>query len=112
MKLDVYTLVFLRRPAHPPEMSEDELEALQVEHLAFNERMREAGHAVVYGPLAGQRDESFRGISVFRTSVEQTRALVDQDPSVVAGRLEVEVCSWFMRPGALGDRPTAMVEID
>jgi len=112
MKLDAYTVVFLRRPADAPAMGDDELDALQREHLDFNTRMREAGHAVIFGPLSGQRDESLRGISVFRTSVDETRKLAEGDPSVKAGRLVIDVCSWYMQPGTLGDRPAARVELD
>ena len=51
--MDAYTIVLLRRPDNAPVMSEAELEALQREHVAFNTRMREAGHALVSGPFAG-----------------------------------------------------------
>lgn len=112
MRLDAYTVVFLRRPPDAPRMSDAELDALQREHLAFNSRMREAGHALVTGPVSGQPDESFRGISVFRTSVEETRKLMEGDPSVRAGRLVVEVFTWLMPAGTLGDRPAAQIGDD
>src|SRR2546427_13094515 len=88
-------------------MSERELEALQRDHLAFNARMREAGHALVSGPFADQPDESWRGLSIFRTSVEQTRVLVANDPSVRAGRGGGGVFTWLMRAGRRGGRPAA-----
>ena len=112
MRLDTYSVVFLRRPAGAPRMSDEELGALQEEHLAFNARMREAGHAVVTGPVSGQPDESLRGIGVFRTSVEETRKLLEGDPSVRAGRLVVDVFTWLMPAGTLGDRPAAQVDAD
>ena len=91
-------------------MSEGELAALQQEHLAFNARMREAGHAVITGPVSGQPDESLRGISVFRTSEEETRHLVEADPSVRAGRLAVDVFTWLMPAGTLGDHPAGQID--
>ena len=112
MKLDAYTVVLLRRPANPPRMSEEELDALQQEHIAFNTRMREAGHALITGPLRGQPDPNLRGINVFRTSVEETAALMEGDPSVRAGRLEVDVFTWLMPAGLLGDRPAAQIDAD
>ncbi len=112
MKLDAYTVVFLRRPPDAPAMSDDELDALQQRHLAFNARMRDAGHAVITGPLIGQADESLRGISVYRTSVDETRRLAEQDPSVQAGRLTIEVCTWLMPVGLLGDKPASSVVHD
>jgi len=110
VKLDAYTVVFLRRPAGAPRLTEEELDALQREHVAFNARMRETGHALVTGPVSGQPDESLRGISIFRTSVEETRRLMEDDPSVRAGRLSVDVFTWLMPEGLLGDRPAAQIE--
>src|SRR2546429_1839440 len=112
MRLDAYTVVFLRRPAGAPQLSDDELAALQREHLAFNVRMREAGHALISGPVTGQPDESLRGISIFRTSVEETRTLMEGDPSVQAGRLVVDICTWLMPAGTLGDHPSAQIDDD
>ena len=54
MKLDAYTIVFLRRPPSAPDLSEERLDALQEEHLAFNARMREAGRPP---ELAGRHDQ-------------------------------------------------------
>jgi uncharacterized protein len=109
VKLDAYTVVFLRRPSDAPQLSDKELDELQREHIAFNARMREEGHAVLTGPLSGQPDQSLRGINVFRTSVEETRRLMDQDPSVQAGRLAVDVFTWYLPEGLLGGRPAAQI---
>jgi uncharacterized protein len=109
VRLDAYTVVFLRRPANAPEMSEEELDRLQEEHVAFNARMRQEGHALITGPLRGQPDQALRGINVFRTSVEETRNLMNQDPSVRAGRLAVDVFTWLVPEGLLGDRPAAQI---
>jgi uncharacterized protein YciI len=112
LKLDTYTLVFLRRPADAPNLPEEELDRLQAGHLAFHDRLRKEGKVVFNGPLSGQPDVSLRGISVYRTSVDEARQLALEDPSVQAGRLAVEVFTWLMQPGALGDRPASTVEIE
>jgi hypothetical protein len=112
MRLDAYTIVFLRRPAGAPQFTEQELEELQRGHLAFNTGMREAGHALANGPFQGQPDESWRGMTVFRTSIEDTRRLMAGDPSVQAGRLTFDVFTWLMPAGALGDRPAAQIEVE
>jgi uncharacterized protein YciI len=91
-------------------MPDEELDALQQRHLEFNARMREEGHALITGPLSGQPDESLRGIAVYRTSVEETRRLAEQDPSVQAGRLVLEVFTWLVPAGGLGERPTRTIE--
>jgi uncharacterized protein YciI len=112
VKLDTYTLVLLRRPADAPELPEEELERLQQGHLAFHSRMRAEGHVVMNGPFTGQPDISLRGMTIYRTSVEEARRLSAQDPSVQAGRLVVDVFTWMTQPGALGDRPVSTIELD
>ena len=110
MRLDAYTVVLLRRPPDSPRFTEEELDELQRGHLAFNARMREEGHALTNGPFAGQPDASWRGLSVFRTSVEETRRLMADDPSVRARRLTFDAFTWLMPAGTLGDRPAATIE--
>lgn len=112
MNLDVYTVVFLRRPPDAPELSDQELDALQEEHVAFNARMRAEGHAILTGPLRGQPDETLRGINVFRTPIDETRRLMEADASVRAGRLAFEVCTWLLPEGTLGDRPADRIAVD
>jgi uncharacterized protein YciI len=112
MRLDAYTIVFLRRPANAPEMSEEALNELQRKHLAFWARLREEGHVLVNGPFVGQPDPSLRGVSVFRTSVDEASRMAHQDPSVQAGRLVLDIFKWLMPHGALGDRPAETVEQD
>ena len=91
-------------------MSDAELDALQLRHLDFLARMRSEGHALITGPVTGQPDESLRGIAIYRTSVEETRRLSEQDPSVQAGRLAVDVFTWLMPAGLLGDHPESTIE--
>ena len=111
MRLDAYTIVFLRRPEGAPQYSEERLAELQRAHVAFNQRMREAGHALINGPFDGQPDESWRGIGVYRTSVEETRQLLTGDPLGQAGRLVYDVFTWYMPSGTLGDRPAATIDV-
>ena len=111
MKMDRYTLVLLRRPPDAPHLSQEELDRLQEEHIAFNVRMRAAGHALLTGPFIGQPDESWRGLNVFRTSVAETRRLMESDAAVRAGRLAVDVFTWILPEGTLGDRPEAQIDV-
>ena len=110
MKLDAYTIVVLRRPPNAPQYSDEELERLQAAHVAFNARMREAGHALLTGPFVGQPDQSWRGLSVFRTSVEETRRLMEDDPIYKAGRFSFDIFTWYLPEGLLGERPAAQIE--
>ena len=106
---DVYTVVVLRRPAQAPDMSEDELDALQARHLAYRAELGRQGVLVVNGPFGAQSDPAYRGMSVFACDPEEAARLSDGDPSVAAGRLTYDVMEWWVRVGALGfplaDRP-------
>jgi len=53
---DVYTLVVLRRPSNPPEMSQEDLDALQGRHLAYRAELGRQGVLVVNGPLLEQSE--------------------------------------------------------
>jgi uncharacterized protein len=110
MRLDAYTVVLLRRPANAPQLPEEELDRLQAAHVAFNARMRDEGHALLTGPFSGQADISLRGFSVFRTAVDETRKMMEDDPLVRAGRLDPDVFTWLVPAGLLGDRPAATIE--
>ncbi len=94
--LERYSLVFLRRGPRAARFSDEELERLQEAHLGHLRAMREAGHLLVAGPFADQPDETFRGICLYRTSLEETRTLAERDPVVQAGRMRVEVLSWYV----------------
>jgi uncharacterized protein YciI len=106
---DVYTVVVLRRPADAPEMSEEELDALQTRHLAHRAELRRQGKIVVNGPFDEQTDQSYRGMSIFTCDLAEAARLSDADPLVLAGRLAYEVMEWWVRAGSLAfplaDRP-------
>jgi uncharacterized protein YciI len=101
MELDRYTLVLRRRGPRALEFSEDELEELQAQHLAHLDELREQGYLLVGGPFEDQPDDSLRGMSLFRTGIEETRRLAEADPSVQAGRLAVDVMTWSTKKGEL-----------
>ena len=98
---DVVTIVILRRPADAPEMTDDELDTLQVRHLAYRAELRDRGVIVANGPFREQGDPSLRGMSVFACDPAEAARLSDGDPSVIAGRLTYDVMEWWVRPGAL-----------
>jgi len=54
------------------------------------------------GPVNGQPDPSLRGLTFYRTgSLERSRELAQNDPAVRAGRLVVEIMTWYCRPGTM-----------
>jgi uncharacterized protein YciI len=98
---DVYTIVVLRWLADAPEMSDEELDALQARHFAYRAELRRHGAVVVNGPFDEQSDPSYRGMSIFACDAAEAARLSDGDPSVVAGRLAYDVMEWWVHAGSL-----------
>ena len=98
---DVYTLVLLRRPADAPQMSDEELDALQARHLAYRAELRRQGVLVANGPLGEQTDERMRGLSIYACDLAEAARLSDGDPSVQAGRLTYDLMEWWVAAGTL-----------
>ena len=107
---DVYTLVLLRRPADAPEMTDDELDALQARHLAYRADLRRQGVIVANGPFDAQSDATMRGLSIFACGLEEAARLSDLDPSVRAGRLTYDLMEWWVAAGTL-DFPEAVARV-
>jgi hypothetical protein len=98
---DVYTFVVLRRPDDVPEMSDEELDALQARHLAYRADLRTRGLLAVNGPCGEQSDPSYRGMSIFACEPAEAARLSDGDPSVAAGRLVYDVMEWWVAADSL-----------
>jgi uncharacterized protein YciI len=97
-------LGLIRRPADAPELAEARLKELQKGHMANIQAMADSGDLVIAGPMGD--DTGLRGIFVFRTlDQDKVRALVEQDPSVQAGRLQVDLMRWYIPRGALPPAP-------
>ena len=102
MDRDAFELVVLRRPAQPRDYDEETLANIQRGHLAYHASLRESGQVVTNGPVADQPDESLRGFTFYRTgSLDEARRLAQCDPAVLAGRLEIEVMTWYCPPGTM-----------
>ena len=114
-ELEPWTVCILFRPPDAPDLPEEELDRLQEEHIAHLQRLRDEGFLAAGGPLTDDRpDESWRGFSIYRTGVEETRALTARDPLVLAGRLAPTIMTWLVPVGELplrsqsaGSPPTA-----
>jgi len=97
---DSYQLVLLVRPGNDG-VKGDDGDQLQAEHLGYFEKMRSAGYLLVAGPIDG--DPLIAGISLYAArSVEEARALAEDDPAVRAGRFEIQAMQWFTAKDALG----------
>jgi uncharacterized protein YciI len=111
MDLEAYELVLLLRPPDAPDYDEETLDRIQREHLAYLRSLREQGLVATNGPLLDQPDPSWRGLTFFRTgSPDEARRLAEADPAVRAGRLAVEVMTWWCPAGSLS-RPGKPVTV-
>jgi uncharacterized protein len=99
--MDRYTLVLLRRGPKAFDFSDEELEQLQTRHIAHLDSLRGQGVILAGGPFSDQPDETLRGMSLYNVGPEEARRLAESDPSVQAGRLAVEVMTWWTKPGEL-----------
>ena len=99
-RFDEHTVIFLVRSPDAPEMSEEALDALQVEHLTYLRSLKHRGVLIANGPLAEQTDVRMRGMSVYRLPLDEALALARQDPMVLAGRLVIEGARWMTAEGA------------
>jgi uncharacterized protein len=104
--LEEHTLLLLVRPLDAPEVSDEEAEALQQQHLAFLQEKRDEGVMAAAGPFRGQPDERWRGLCLYLVPPDRAHELAQDDPLVRAGRLTTQVWTWFTRPGELGIPPT------
>ena len=100
-ELEPHTVVLLRWPADRPDYTDEELERLQEQHLAFLGSLRERGVLLASGPLTDQPDESWRGLCVYTVPPEEATRLASEDPSVQAGRLEPVAFTWLARSGSV-----------
>ena len=99
-RFDEHTVTFYVRRPDAPEMSEEALDQLQIEHLTYLRELKRRGVLIANGPLAEQTDERMRGISIYALPLEDALALARADPMVLAGRLEVKGARWWTAEGA------------
>jgi uncharacterized protein YciI len=105
MEFDTFTLLLLVRPADAPDLPDDELDRLQDAHLAHLASLHDTGKLAAAGPLVGD-DEPVRGICIFTVGPDEAAALMADDPSVRAGRLETQARTWLCPAGAMSFSPT------
>lgn len=100
MEFEQYQLVILRAGDNPPEISREQIMEIQKQHLAHLTAMGKSGKMVIAGPFGDQEDKSFRGMCLYRVgSIEEARKLAEADPAVKAGRMKVQVMTWYVENG-------------
>jgi len=98
--LATYYFGFLKKgPAWTPERT-PETQKIQDAHMAHLNESGKSGKLVIAGPLGDNGD--IRGILVYKTAtIDEARAIAAADPAVKAGRLAVEMHTWYVSKGAL-----------
>ena len=95
-----YQLAFLLAGANRKADSDTETQRIQEGHMAHIRKMADAGQLVAAGPFL--EENRLRGIFVFKlASLEEAKAVAAQDPAVQAGRLVLDIHSWFVAEGVL-----------
>jgi uncharacterized protein YciI len=86
-------LVFLRRPANAPQLTEEQATKLQERHMDNIRRLGDVNKLVFAGPFLD--DTSLRGIFVFNTTQRaEAEEWLASDPAVQAGRLAGDLHLW------------------
>ena len=96
---DEHTIVFLVRPPDGPELSEEELDRLQAEHLTYLRDLQRRRIVIANGPLTEQTDARLRGVSIYAVPLAEALELANADPSVRAGRLAIDAAVWLTAQG-------------
>jgi uncharacterized protein YciI len=99
MRFDRYTVTLLTLRSDAPVQTDEEAAALQDRHLAHLADLRDRGLILANGPLLDQDDERLRGFAIWSVDAATARAHAETDPTVLAGRLAVQVMTWMMPAG-------------
>ena len=99
-----YIMGLLRRAPNWTAASTEETQRIQEGHMANIRKMAATGKLIVAGPFTDNGD--LRGVLIFQnTSMDEAKAMADQDPAVKAGRLVVELHPWFAAAGLRVNAP-------
>jgi uncharacterized protein YciI len=98
VQLDHFTIVLLILRPDAPKLDREAAARLQDAHMAHLADLHEAGYLIAAGPLS---DAKFRGLNILSVEPDRSRALMEHDPAVLAGRLSVHVIPWMVPHGAL-----------
>jgi uncharacterized protein YciI len=98
--LSTYYFGFLKKGPKWTSERTPETQKIQEGHMAHLNESGRSGKLVIAGPLSDGGD--IRGILVYKTAtIEEANAIAAADPAVKAGRLAVEMHTWYVSKGAL-----------
>lgn len=100
-QMRTYQMAFLKSG---PKRDHDSVTAakLQAGHMANIQKLADEGKLIIAGPFMDKGD--LRGIFIFDVATkEEAEKLCAEDPAVAAGRLTVEIKTWFGPKGLTYD---------
>ena len=74
-ELEEHVICLLRAAPNRAVLPEAELDAIQERHVAYQQQMKADGKITAAGPFSDQPDESWRGLTMYTTSLEEARVL-------------------------------------
>ncbi len=93
-EMTTYQVAFLRKGPNWTPAETPETKAIQEGHMANIRKMGATGKLLIAGPFEDGGD--LRGMFIFRVeTLEEAKAMAEQDPAVKAGRLVLEWHPWF-----------------
>lgn len=92
--LEGYQLGFLRKGPNHGTGTKEEADKVQAGHMANINKMATMGKLVAAGPMGDDGD--LRGIFLFKVaSLDEAKALAAEDPAIKAGRLRMDIFTWW-----------------
>jgi uncharacterized protein len=105
-EFDTFTLGILRAGPNPPDVTEEEANAMQMRHLAHIFGLKREGKIFAAGPMRSEADPLVRGLGIYPGDIDAARANGDADPAVQAGVYVIEYLTWTTPAGGLSFAPT------
>ena len=98
MEMTTYYVGLLYRGPNSTSEVTPETRKIQEAHMAHIREMAQSGKLILAGPFSD--DGKLRGMFIFRVdTMEEAKALAEEDPAVKAGRLIVELHPWYSAKG-------------
>ena len=103
-EMRMYVLGLLKKGPSSGTGTKEEAAKIQAGHMANIRKMADAGKLIVAGPMGDNGD--LRGIFIFDAkTVDEVKAMAENDPAIQAGRLVLELHPWFAAAGLKVDLP-------
>ena len=92
--IEAYQFGLLRKGPNHGTGTKEEADKVQAGHMANINKMAEMGKLMAAGPMGDDGD--LRGIFVFKAaSLDEAKALAAEDPAIKAGRLRMDIFTWW-----------------